>query len=69
MSASVAALVTKEAVADIFPTGLAEGVCGMCNKQSTGLSLQLVSCCEERAAVIRSRRSVHPASWRSAWLI
>jgi len=51
VSASVAALVTKEAVADIFPTGLAEGVCGMCTKQSTGLSLQLVSCCEEPPAV------------------
>jgi len=51
VSASVAALVTKEAVAAIFPTGLAEGVCGMCTKQSTGLSLQLVSCCEEPPAV------------------
>jgi len=52
VSASVAALVTKEAVAIIFPTGLAEGVCGMCTKQQRkGLSLQLVSCCEEPPAV------------------
>ena len=43
VSASVAALVTKQAVAAIFPTGVAEGVCGMCVKQCTGLSLQLVS--------------------------
>ena len=47
VSASVAALVTKQAVAAIFPTGVAEGVCGMCVKQCTGLSLQLVSCGEE----------------------
>ena len=47
VSASVAALVTKQAVANIFPTGVAEGVCGMCVKQCTGLSLQLVSSGEE----------------------
>ena len=52
VSASVAALVTKEAVAIIFPSGLAGGVCGMCTKQQRkGLSLQLVSCCEEPPAV------------------
>jgi hypothetical protein len=42
VSASAAALVTKEAVAAIFPTGLAKGACGMCAKHLTGLSLQLV---------------------------
>ena len=47
VGASVAALVTKKAVAAIFPTGVAEGVCGMCVKQCTGLSLQLVSSGEE----------------------
>ena len=47
VSVSVAALVTKKAVANIFPTGVAEGVCGMCVQQCTGLSLQLVSSSEE----------------------
>jgi hypothetical protein len=51
VSASAAALVTKEVVAAIFPTGLAEGACGMCARHLTGLSLQLVSCREEPAAV------------------
>lgn len=38
----VAALVTRDAVAAIFPSGKAEGACGVCNEHKEGLSLQLV---------------------------
>lgn len=40
----VAALVTRDAVATIFPSGKPEGTCGLCNEHKDGgLSLQLVS--------------------------
>ena len=38
----VAALITRDAVAAIFPSGKAEGACGVCNEHKEGLSLQLV---------------------------
>ena len=40
----VAALVTRDAVATIFPSGRTEGTYGLCNEHTDGsLSLQLVS--------------------------